>query len=63
MAILSLGISTNLDTVTSQYVDVRIERKKEVLDKYHNTVFPKKQEQGAAVQGKKKKTKSNEMSL
>ena len=35
---MSLGISTNLEAVTARYVDVRLERKREVLDKYHNTV-------------------------
>lgn len=29
---MSLGISTNLEAVTAQYVDVRIERKKTVLE-------------------------------
>lgn len=38
---LQLGISTNLDAVTAQYVDVRLERKKFVLDAYHNALFPK----------------------
>jgi integrase len=38
---IQLGISTNLDTVTAQYVDVRLERKKEVLDIYHNTLHSK----------------------
>lgn len=38
---LQLGISTNLDAVTAQYVDVRMERKKFVLDAYHNALFPK----------------------
>ena len=29
---LQLGISTNLEAITAQYVDVRLERKKFVLD-------------------------------
>jgi integrase len=36
---LELGISGNLDAVTAQYVDVRIDRKREVLDVYHNAVL------------------------
>jgi len=35
---MSLGISTNLDAVTARYVDVRLDRKKAVLDTYHNAV-------------------------
>ena len=38
---IQLGISNNLDTVTAQYVDVRLERKKEVLDIYHNALHSK----------------------
>ena len=38
---LQLGISTNLEAMTAQYVDVRLERKKFVLDAYHNALFPK----------------------
>jgi len=34
-------MSTNFDAVTAQYVDVRLERKKFVLDAYHNALFPK----------------------
>jgi integrase len=37
---LQLGISGNLDSVTAQYVDVRLERKKEVLTVYHEAVLP-----------------------
>ena len=35
-----LGISGNLDSVTAQYVEVRLERMKEVLTVYHNAVLP-----------------------
>jgi len=35
---MTLGISTNLEAVTARYVDVRLERKKEVLDTYHKAV-------------------------
>lgn len=34
----SLGLSMNFEAVTARYVDVRLERKKEVLDSYHNAV-------------------------
>ena len=32
---VSLGLSMNFEAVTARYVDVRLERKKEVLDAYH----------------------------
>lgn len=35
---MSLGISTNLEAVTAQYVDVRLERKKSVLEIYHKAL-------------------------
>lgn len=38
---VSLGISTNFDAVTAQYVDVRMERKEAVLSAYHQKLFPK----------------------
>jgi integrase len=37
---MQLGISTSLDSVTAQYVDVRLDRKKIVLDAYHNAIHP-----------------------
>lgn len=37
---MQLGISTSLDSVTAQYVDVRLDRKKAVLDAYHNAIHP-----------------------
>ena len=37
---MSLGISTNLEAVTAQYVDVRLERKRDVLSVYHRTLQP-----------------------
>jgi len=37
---IQLNISNNLDSVTAQYVDVRLERKRFVLETYHNAVFP-----------------------
>ena len=38
---ISLGISTNLEAVTAQYVDVRLERKQSVLQTYHKALQPK----------------------
>ncbi len=37
---MQLGISSTLDSVTAQYVDVRLDRKRAVLDTYHNTPHP-----------------------
>ena len=39
---MSLGISTNLEAVTAQYVDVRLERKQSVLETYHKALQPQK---------------------
>ena len=39
---MSPGISTNLEAVTAQYVDVRLERKKAVLETYHKALHPQK---------------------
>lgn len=42
---IQLGIKGGLEAVTERYIDVRIERKRTVLDKYHRAVFnPKKRE-------------------
>ena len=64
---MSLGISTNLEAVTAQYVDVRLERKKTVLETYHKTLHPQKNttEKGAEQKDtpKKSKKKSSEMEL
>ena len=35
---VSFGLSMNFEAVTARYVDVRLERKKEVLDAYHDAV-------------------------
>ena len=61
---MSLGISTNLEAVTAQYVDVRLERKKTVLETYHKALHPQKNttEKGADTP-KKSKKKSSEMEL
>ena len=37
---MSLGISSNLEAVTAQYVDVRLERKQSVLETYHKALQP-----------------------
>ena len=37
---MSLGISTNLEAVTAQYVDVRLDRKRIVLKAYHKALHP-----------------------
>jgi len=57
---IHLGISSKLDSITAQYVDVRIERKKEVLDTYHNALYPKATEK---AESKPKKNKSRDMEL
>jgi integrase len=36
---IQLGISDKLDAVTAQYIDVRMDRKKVVLDTYHQAVL------------------------
>ena len=51
---IQLGISTKLDAVTAQYVDVRLERKKEVLDAYHNALHPPKETTEKPKPSKKK---------
>ena len=39
---MSLGISANLEAVAAQYVDVRLERKKAVLETDHKALHPQK---------------------
>ena len=60
---MSLGISTNLEAVTARYVDVRLERKKDVLDTYHKAVHDTGKEKAAGEQSKKPKKKSNDIEL
>jgi integrase len=55
---IQLGISTKLEATTAQYVDVRLERKKEVLDTYHNTLHPQNE-----ASPKPTKKKSHDMEL
>ena len=54
---MSLGISTNLEAVTAQYVDVRLERKKSVLDIYHKVLHPPKGEAEKKQNGESKEEK------
>lgn len=53
------AISTNLEAATAQYVDVRLERKKAVLETYHKALHPQKTapEKDAASKDTPKKTK------
>jgi integrase len=51
---IQLGISTKLDAVTARYVDVRLERKKEVLDTYHDALHPQSDNADKAKNPKKK---------
>ena len=51
----SLGLSMNFEAVTARYVDVRLERKKEVLDAYHGAVekaAPAQAKEAAPAQAK-----------
>ena len=52
----SLGLSMNFEAVTARYVDVRLERKKEVLDAYHGAV--KQAAPAKAEKAEPKKAKS-----
>ena len=36
---IQLNLSSNLESVTAQYVNVRIDRKRLVLDTYHQAVL------------------------
>ena len=51
---MQLGISTSLDRVTAQYVDVRLDRKKAVLDAYHSAVHPNEKREIVAKKPHKK---------
>jgi integrase len=59
---IQLGLSTRLDAVTAQYVDVRLERKKEVLDAYHNVLYPKQKAEGEK-EAKPARKKSRDIEL
>ena len=54
---MSLGISTNLEAVTAQYVDVWLERKRDVLSVYHRTL--QQQNNNAQTNTKKQKNKND----
>ena len=60
---MSLGISTNLEAVTARYVDVRLERKREVLDTYHKAVHDTEKDAGTKKKAKVPKKKSRDMEL
>ena len=60
---MSLGISTNFDAVTAQYVDVRLDRKKTVLETYHKALHPSKEQEKPAKPAKQSKKKSSEIEL
>ena len=60
---MSLGISTNLEAVTARYVDVRLERKKDVLDTYHKAVHTANKTSTAGEPTKKTKKKNNDIEL
>ena len=64
---VSLGLSMNFEAVTAHYVDVRLERKKEVLDAYHGAVKQADPAKAKEAEPKKarnaEKKKSNEIEL
>ncbi|MDR2783139.1 MAG: tyrosine-type recombinase/integrase [Treponema sp.] len=60
----SLGLSMNFEAVTARYVDVRLERKKEVLDLYHAAVHSAVgQTEKRADKAEPKKRKGAEMDI
>ena len=59
----TLGISNNLDAVTARYVEVRIDRKKEVLDTYHKSVHAPTKNATAEKKPKTPKNKNNDIDL
>jgi len=60
---IQLGISINLEAMTAQYVDVRLDRKKAVLDTYHNAIHPAMVEMATEKKATPSKKKSNDMEL
>lgn len=62
-----LGISTNLEAVTAQYAEVRLKRKKAVLETCHKALHPQKAVPEKDTVSKdipqKEKKKSSEMKL
>ena len=63
----SLGLSMNYEAVTARYVDVRFERKKEVLEAYHGalkeTASPKREATAPKAAKGTTKKKAHEMEL
>lgn len=51
---IQLGISTNMEATTAQYVDVRLDRIRVVLQAYHNEILPEKQLEAQKEQSRKK---------
>lgn len=59
---ITLGISGNLDAVTKQYVEVRVDRKRAVLDAYHNALHPQKTKEKDTVEPKPTQPKNKRKS-
>ena len=59
---VSLGLSMNFEAVTARYVDVRLERKKEVLDAYHSAVEKADPPKAKEAEPKKAKGKAKKKS-
>lgn len=57
---IQLGISNNLEAVTEQYVNVRLDRKKTVLDAYHNALHPQVANKETKVTDTKPKRKNRD---
>ena len=49
---MTLGLSSNLDAVTSQYVDVRQQRKLDVLQIYHQKIIPEQSDKPRKISKK-----------
>ena len=57
---MQLGISSSLDSVTAQYVDVRLDRKTAVLNAYHNAVHQDKNKGMETAKNAHKKSRDRE---
>ena len=51
---IQLGISSKLDAVTAQYVNVRLERKQDVLNTYHKALFQETEQSNTIKKSKEK---------
>jgi integrase len=60
---MQLGISTSLEAVTARYVDVRLERKREVLETYHKAIHADTKDLTPNKQDKPAKKKSRGIEL